>query len=68
MDAFVAKINAAEAERIRLWRKRIGLTQKQAAELFGGGINAFSELRTRKTQPSKSTLLLLKLLNKHLSC
>ena len=65
MDAFVAKVNAAEAERIRLWRKRIGLTQRQAAELFGGGINAFSEYERGKTQPSKSTVLLLKLLNKH---
>jgi HTH-type transcriptional regulator/antitoxin MqsA len=54
-----------EAERMRLWRKRLGLTQKDAADLFGGGINAFSEYERGKTQPSKSTVLLLKLLNTH---
>lgn len=55
----------SEAERVRLWRKRLGLTQKRAADLFGGGINAFSEYERGKTQPSKSTVLLLKLLDKH---
>lgn len=55
----------SEAERVRQWRKRLGLTQKRAADLFGGGINAFSEYERGKTQPSKSTMLLLKLLDKH---
>jgi len=50
---------------VRVWRKRLGLTQKRAADLFGGGINAFSEYERGKTQPSKSTVLLLKLLDKH---
>lgn len=55
----------SEAERVRQWRKRLGLTQKRAADLFGGGVNAFSEYERGKTQPSKSTLLLLKLLDQH---
>jgi HTH-type transcriptional regulator / antitoxin MqsA len=55
----------SQAERIKAWRRRLGLTQKQAAEIFGGGVNAFSEYERGKTQPSKSTLLLLKILNKH---
>ncbi len=55
----------SDAERVRQWRKRLGLTQKRAADLFGGGINAFSEYERGKTQPSKSTVLLLKLLDKH---
>jgi HTH-type transcriptional regulator/antitoxin MqsA len=55
----------SEAERVRQWRKHLGLTQKRAADLFGGGINAFSEYERGKTQPSKSTVLLLKLLDKH---
>lgn len=55
----------SEAKRVRLWRKRLGLTQKRAADLFGGGVNAFSEYERGKTQPSKSTVLLLKLLDKH---
>ena len=55
----------SEAKRVRLWRKHLGLTQKRAADLFGGGIKAFSEYERGKTQPSKSTMLLLKLLDKH---
>lgn len=55
----------SEAERVRQWRKHLGLTQKRAADLFGGGVNAFSEYERGKTQPSKSTVLLLKLLDKH---
>ena len=55
----------SEAERVRQWRKRLGLTQKHAADLFGGGVNAFSEYERGKTQPSKSTVLLLKLLDKY---
>lgn len=59
------KIIQGEAERVRQWRKRLGLTQKRAADIFGGGVNAFSEYERGKTQASKSTVLLLKLLDKH---
>jgi len=55
----------SEAERVRQWRKRLGLTQRHAADLFGGGVNAFSEYERGKTRPSKSTVLLLQLLDKH---
>jgi HTH-type transcriptional regulator/antitoxin MqsA len=54
-----------QAEAIRAIRSRLGLTQKQAAELLGGGVNAFSEYERGITRPSKSTLLLLKLLDRH---
>lgn len=54
-----------QAETIRAIRQRLGLTQKQAAELLGGGVNAFSEYERGVTRPSKSTLLLLKLLDRH---
>lgn len=54
-----------QAEAIRAIRSRLGLTQKQAAELLGGGVNAFSEYERGVTRPSKSTLILLKLLDKH---
>nr|WP_255305440.1 type II toxin-antitoxin system MqsA family antitoxin [Acidithiobacillus ferrivorans] len=33
--------------------------------LFGGGASAFSEYERGKTQPHKSTVLLLSLLEKH---
>lgn len=55
----------SQAKSIRAIRNRLGLTQKQAAELLGGGINAFSEYERGITRPSKSTLVLLKLLDRH---
>lgn len=45
-------------------RKGLGLTQKQAADIFGGGDVSFSEYESGKTKPSKSTVILLRLLNK----
>lgn len=54
-----------QAKTLRTIRSRLGLTQKQAAELFGGGVNAFSEYERSITRPSKATVLLLHLLDKH---
>jgi len=58
-------IDARQAAELRRIRKNLGLTQKKAAELFGGGVNAFSEYERGVTQPSKSTVVLLHLLDKH---
>ncbi len=65
IDAFTASINTQQAEFIRATRKRLHLSQKQAAATFGGGVNAFSEYERGITQPHKSTVLLLQLLNRH---
>ncbi|MBT7408604.1 MAG: type II toxin-antitoxin system MqsA family antitoxin [Methylococcales bacterium] len=46
-------------------RKKLQLDQKEAAEIFGGGVNAFSRYETGKTKPSLSLVKLLKILNKH---
>ena len=46
-------------------KKKLGLNQAQAGQLFGGGATAFSDYDRGKTQPHKSTLLLLKLLDRH---
>lgn len=61
MDA----INSAEQKKLRATRKRLGLNQGEAAAIFGGGVNAFSEYERGIRQPSKSTLLLLQLLDRH---
>lgn len=53
------------AESLRAIRKKLGLRQADAGKLFGGGASAFSEYERGKTQPHKSTVLLLKLLDKH---
>jgi HTH-type transcriptional regulator/antitoxin MqsA len=53
------------AQELRAIRKKLGLKQAEAGRIFGGGINAFSEYERGKTQPHKSTLLLLRLLGRH---
>lgn len=56
---------ASESIPLRAIRKKLGLKQAEAGRLFGGGVSAFSEYERGKTQPHKSTVLLLKLLDKH---
>ncbi len=53
------------ADSVRSIRKKLGLRQAEAGRLFGGGVSAFSDYERGKTQPHKSTVLLLKILNKH---
>ena len=65
IQRFTHKVDAALAVEMRTMRKKLGLRQADAGKLFGGGISAFSEYERGKTQPHKSTVLLLKLLNKH---
>lgn len=65
IDAFAHEVDAQFAIELRAIRKKLGLKQAEAGKLFGGGVSAFSEYERGKTQPHKSTLLLLKLLDKH---
>ena len=60
-----ARVIEERAATVRNTRKKLGLNQAQAGQLFGGGATAFSEYERGKTQPHKSTLLLLKLLDRH---
>ena len=53
------------AAALRITRKKLGLRQAEAGALFGGGASAFSEYERGKTQPHKSTVMLLKLLDRH---
>lgn len=46
-------------------RKKLALDQREAAEIFGGGINAFSRYETGKTKPPLALVKLLKLLDRH---
>ena len=54
-----------QAGELKAIRKRLKLTQRQAAELFGGGANAFSDYERGTTKPARSTVLLLHLLDQH---
>ena len=46
-------------------RKKLALDQREAAEIFGGGVNAFSRYETGKTRPPVALVKLLKLLDRH---
>lgn len=65
VDALAAAVDREIADSLRATRKKLGLRQAEAGKLFGGGASAFSEYERGKTQPHKSTVLLLKLLDKH---
>ncbi len=46
-------------------RKKLKLDQREAAQIFGGGTNAFSRYETGKTKPPLALVQLLKLLDNH---
>jgi len=45
--------------------KKLSLDQREASEIFGGGVNAFSRYENGKTKPSLALLKLLKVLDRH---
>jgi HTH-type transcriptional regulator / antitoxin MqsA len=46
-------------------RKKLDLDQREAAEIFGGGVNAFSRYENGKTKPPLALVKLLKVLERH---
>lgn len=46
-------------------RKKLALDQREAAEIFGGGVNAFSRYELGKTKPPLALVKLLKILDQH---
>jgi len=67
MLAFNRQVNAAAVDPgfIATVRKKLGLDQREAAELFGGGVNAFSRYETGRTKPPLALIKLLKVLDRH---
>ena len=67
MLAFNKKVNAAIVDPgfIAGVRKKLALDQREAAEIFGGGVNAFSRYENGKTKPSLALVKLLKVLDRH---
>jgi HTH-type transcriptional regulator/antitoxin MqsA len=67
MREFSQQVNAAivDPALIARIRKKLNLDQKEAAEIFGGGINAFSRYENGKTKPPLSLVKLLRLLDSH---
>ncbi|HZG19281.1 MAG TPA: type II toxin-antitoxin system MqsA family antitoxin [Herbaspirillum sp.] len=64
---FQRRINAAyvDPDYIARVRRKLDLDQRQAAELFGGGVNAFSRYENGKTQPPLALVKLFRLLDRH---
>ncbi len=64
---FQRQVNAAfvNPDYIAKVRKQLDLDQRQAAEIFGGGVNAFSRYETGKTKPPLALVKLLKVLERH---
>jgi HTH-type transcriptional regulator/antitoxin MqsA len=46
-------------------RKKLALDQREAAEIFGGGVNAFSRYENGNTKPPRALVKLLKVLDRH---
>jgi len=67
MRAFSREVNASmvDPEFIVKVRKRLALDQREAAEIFGGGVNAFSRYENGKTKPPLALVKLLKVLDRH---
>jgi HTH-type transcriptional regulator / antitoxin MqsA len=67
MMAFTKQVNAAlvDPDFIASVRKKLDLDQREAAEIFGGGANAFSRYENGKAKPPVAMVKLLKLLDRH---
>ena len=65
--AFNKQVNAATVDPrfIAEVRKKLALDQREAGEIFGGGVNAFSRYENGKTEPPLALVKLLKLLDRH---
>lgn len=67
MMAFNRQVNASIVDPafIARVRKKLSLDQREAAEIFGGGINAFSRYENGKTKPPLALVKLLLVLDRH---
>lgn len=65
MLAFNKKVNGQHSNPnfIRSVRAKLNLTQREAGDLFGGGVNAFSRYESGKVEPPKALSILFALLD-----
>lgn len=63
--AFRDQVDRQAASELEGIRKRLKLTQAQAAKLAGGGKNAFSRYERGQAKPVAAVINLFKLLDKH---
>lgn len=67
MRAFAKRVNAAivDPDFIMTVRKKLDLDQREAAEIFGGGSNAFSRYENGRAKPPLALVKLFRLLDRH---
>lgn len=64
-DDLVLRARETERAEIRRIRRKLGLSQMKAAQLTGGGHNAFSRYERGETAPLPAVVNLFRLLDKH---
>lgn len=65
LDVLAAERDVLQREELARIRKRLKLTQVQAAAIAGGGPNAFSRYERGKARPVAAVVNLFRLLDKH---
>ncbi|MCE2947332.1 MAG: type II toxin-antitoxin system MqsA family antitoxin [bacterium] len=67
MQAFSRKVNGSLVDPgfIAGVRRKLDLDQREASEIFGGGVNAFSRYETGKARPPVALVKLLRVLDRH---
>ena len=67
MLTFSKQVNASfvDPEFIASVRKKLDLDQREAGEIFDGGVNAFSRYENGKTKPPVALVKLLRVLDRH---
>jgi HTH-type transcriptional regulator / antitoxin MqsA len=62
---YMKQVDRAQAEELSHIRRKLKLTQKQAATLTGGGHNAFSRYERGEAKPLPAVIHLFRLLDSH---
>ena len=67
IGAFQRQVNSAfvDPAYVAKVRRKLDLDQREAADIFLGGVNAFSRFENGKTKPSLALAKLLKVLDRH---
>lgn len=65
MDDLVLERRRQRGKEVRRIRTRLKLTQKAAAEVFGGGVNAFSRYERGEVEPPRAVVKFLRVLDRH---
>lgn len=65
LDEFMTSVDRDEAAELVRIRKKLNLTQREAARLTGGGHNAFSRYERGEAKPLPAVINLFRLLDRH---